>query len=415
MQSTYITWLKVCAYHKIPKEDWRLDGKYNYIEFTNGSRIDLLDVDYLPSDPLYERFGSLEYSDGALEEAGEIHELAHDVLKSRIGRHMNDVIKPTMAITGNPKKNWTYRMFYKPWAEGTLPPNQAFIQALYKDNQHTASMYGEQLESIRDNAMRQRLKDGDWEYDEEKGILVSYEAITDIWGNETELSSTKYLTADIARFGSDKVVIGLWEGYQCYRITERTKQDTITTADLIDEILTAEKIPRSRAIVDEDGVGGGVVDSLRGIKGFMANRSPILENRKITEIRNGEVNTKPISDNYFNLKAQCAWKLAEKIEQREIAVVCRDRKVMTSIEEELSTSLVQKDPDKDGKLQLIPKDEVKEKLGRSPDYADMMIMRMYFDLKGQKSAELPNSQLTQEEKEYIRMKAPSGRISNLLG
>ena len=104
MESTYITWCKVCQFHNIPKTDWKLNGQYNYIEFFNGSRIDLLDVKYLPSDPLYERFGSLEYTDGAIEECGEIHFMAFDVLKTRIGRHLNKEfnISATIALTGNP-------------------------------------------------------------------------------------------------------------------------------------------------------------------------------------------------------------------------------------------------------------------------------------------------------------------------
>lgn len=53
MQSTYLTWVKVCAFHNIPRDDWKLNGQYNYIEFKNGSRIDLLDLKFLPTDPLY--------------------------------------------------------------------------------------------------------------------------------------------------------------------------------------------------------------------------------------------------------------------------------------------------------------------------------------------------------------------------
>lgn len=41
-----------------------LTGKDNFIELGNGSRIDLLDLQYQPRDPLYERFGSLEYTGG---------------------------------------------------------------------------------------------------------------------------------------------------------------------------------------------------------------------------------------------------------------------------------------------------------------------------------------------------------------
>src|SRR5438552_2965143 len=46
MQSTYVTWTKVCAHHRIPKADWKLNGQYHYIQFRNGSRIDLLDIKY---------------------------------------------------------------------------------------------------------------------------------------------------------------------------------------------------------------------------------------------------------------------------------------------------------------------------------------------------------------------------------
>src|SRR3990167_4971386 len=73
MGSSFITFQKVCKHHQIPRDDWKLNGQYNYIEFKNGSRIDLLDLKYTPSDPMYERFGSTEYTDGALDEAGEIH------------------------------------------------------------------------------------------------------------------------------------------------------------------------------------------------------------------------------------------------------------------------------------------------------------------------------------------------------
>lgn len=123
MASSYATFRKVCKHHGIPENDWRLNGQYNYIEFFNGSRIDLLDVAYKPSDPMFQRFGSTEYTGGWLEEAGEINFLAFDVLKSRIGRWNNnryDLNPAKILLTCNPEQNWLYRLFYKPWKKGEL-------------------------------------------------------------------------------------------------------------------------------------------------------------------------------------------------------------------------------------------------------------------------------------------------------
>ena len=45
-----------------------------------------------------------------------------------------------------------------------------------------------------------------------------------------------------------------------------------------------------------------------------------------------------------------------------------------------------KDMDKDGKLQLIPKDKIKEVIGRSPDDSDCLMMRMWFSLTPTRSS-----------------------------
>lgn len=369
MQSTFITWVKVCHHHNIPKEDWKLNGHYNYIEFKNGSRIDLLDVKFLPSDPLYERFGSTEYTDGALEEAGEINQLAHDVLKSRIGRHKNKEfnLRPTILLSGNPKKNWTKREFYDHYKNGTLPKNVAFIQALYTDNPFTAEEYGKQLSQIRDRVMKERLMYGNWDYADDDDALMSFDSISDLFTNTIVPSENKYMVADIARMGSDMSVFTYWKGFECYKIETFSKQGVDITGTKLKEALRDEKIPYSHCIVDEDGIGGGVVDIVKGVKGFIANRAP-FPNR---------LTGKP--DNFRNLKSQCAYLLSDFVNDHKISIQC-EYALQETLTEELST-VKRKDPDREGKLEIQPKEKQKEMIGRSPDLADTMIMRMYFELE----------------------------------
>ena len=108
-QSTLITFTKVASAYGIERDiHYKYNGQLNYLEFYNGSRIDMLDLRYIPSDPLYERYGSIEYTGGWIEEGGEVNFGAYDTLKTRIGRHMNDLygLLRKVLITCNPKKNW---------------------------------------------------------------------------------------------------------------------------------------------------------------------------------------------------------------------------------------------------------------------------------------------------------------------
>lgn len=389
MQSTYVTWTKVCKFHNIPQGDWKLNGQYNYIEFFNGSRIDLLDLKFLPSDPLYERFGSTEYSDGSIEEAGEVHSLAKDVLKSRIGRHLNKElgIIPNLLVSGNPKKNWTKQEYYQPWKEGRLPENKVFVQSLYLDNPFTAEEYGKQLSGIHNEVMRQRLKDGNWDYDDSKDCLVSYDALIDTFSNTIIKDNQKYLIIDVARLGKDTTIFSFWEGLELYKIEQFIRQDTQKTIQQAKDYASAERIPFSNIMVDEDGIGGAVVDGLFGVKGFVANSTPLPTRNQIRgRLAKIESDLVP-KTNFKNLKSQCAFKLAELINEHNISFKVPEFRDV--IIEELSELLRQKDIDSDGKLQLVPKEEVKETLGRSPDVGDTIIYRAWFELRKEALDESP--------------------------
>lgn len=375
MATTFITWQKVCTFHNIPRSSWKLNGKYNYIEFVSGtaigSRIDLLDCAEKPSDPDFERFGSLEYTGGWLEEAGEIAFKCFDVLKARIGRQLNDQYNlnpPKMLLTCNPTQNWLYRIFYKPWKEKRLDRSYAFIRSLYNDNPFTAQSYESQLSLITDPVTKARLKQGLWEYNADKLMLVNYDAILDLFINTVPVSEKRYLTSDIARFGGDKILYAKWQGWDLYGLDVKDKQSTVTTEAEIIDIQIKDSISRGRTIIDEDGVGGGVVDHLSGVHGFVGGRSAIPDPE-----------TK-VKANYRNLRSQCYFILADKINKHEVRISAQ---LSEEDREKLIADLQQirrEDTGADAPLQVVSKESIKEALGRSPDYSDTMMMRVYFEL-----------------------------------
>lgn len=380
MASTYLTFLKVLNFHGIA-DDWKLNGQYNYIESkSTGSRIDLLDLDLQPSDPQYDRFGSLEYSVGWIEEAGEVDFLAYDVLKTRIGRHLvknseGESLRGKLLITFNPTKNWLYSNVYKVHKEGKLPENYSFIQSLYKDNPYTSDTYGINLADIKDRATKERLMFGNWEYDDDPTGLIHYDAILDLFTNTVE-DGFFYISADVARHGKDKTVIMVWKGLQVIEIISYEKRGVDETARAIKELAFERKIPYSRIIVDEDGIGGGVVDILRGIRGFVANSAPMTD--PIQKNTENPMNDSPLrTENFRNLKAQCSYKLADTINSHLMAIDCEDERIKNMLIEELE-QIKSKNADRETKRTVVGKEEIKERIGRSPDYADCLMMRMFF-------------------------------------
>lgn len=87
-----------------------------------------------------------------------------------------------------------------------------------------------------------------------------------------------------------------------------------------------------------------------------------------------ETNSMYVVRNYGNMKAQCYMKLKELMEKRQVRVYA-DGQVKDDICNELD-NIVVKNLDKDTKVYMESKEEMKRRLGRSPDYADNLMMRM---------------------------------------
>ena len=345
-------------------DQYKYNDQDSVINWHNGSQILLKDLFHYPSDKNFDSLGSLEITGAFIDECNQIVYKAWQTVKSRIRYKLTEFdLMPKMLGTCNPAKNYVKVEFYDKDKKKTLPRTRKFIQALPTDNPHLPKSYLESLLALDKNS-RERLYYGNWDYDDDPSALLDFEKITNTFTNTFVEPGSKYITSDIARYGRDKTVIGVWSGFRLFKVVTIPKSSLEVIKERLEELRIKQKIPLSNIVVDEDGVGGGVVDFMH-CKGFVNNSSPI----KIK----GE------TENFKNLKSQCIFKMADRINQNQ-CFFSIDGTAKEHIIEELGY-WKQKDMDKDGKKQTLSKDEIKEQLGRSPDYADMIHMRYYFELK----------------------------------
>ena len=359
-KTTLNTFFEVCGKWGITSgKHFNFNAGSNIIKFYNDSEILLKDLFHYPADPNYDSLGSLEITGAFIDEANQITEKAKNIVNSRI-RYKLDIygLIPKLLLTCNPSKNWTYTQYYRPSKENKLEPHKKFIQSLVDDNPYISKHYKGQLDKL-DEISKQRLLYGNWEYDANQDNLINYNSIINLF-TQTGVEGEKYITCDVARFGNDKTVIMYWEGLHIKKIKTFLKS---SVTQIVEEIKQQQRIEGENLKninVDEDGVGGGVVDVLR-CQGFL---------------NGGKVINK---ENYQNLKTQCYYKLADMVNKGQVGITTQDITQRNEIIEELE-QVRSKDMDKDGKLKLIPKENIRSIIGRSPDYSDAIMMRMYYEL-----------------------------------
>lgn len=338
-------------------EDFAYNQQSHIIKFSNGSEIILADLFLYPADPQMTDLGGLELTDVFIDEATEITEKAYSIVSSRIRYKLNEFgLKPKILLTCNPSKGWIYNQFYLPYKNQNLPAHRAFVQALPGDNIHLPDSYVTSLTRLPE-ADRKRLLEGDWEFDNSSDRLYMYDELIRCF-REPMAVGEGYITADIARLGKDRTVICVWKGLSCIDIVvlRQKRQDEVKAE--IQRLMNQHGIRLSNVLADADGVGGGLVDSLR-CREFMNGSKAVRGNQ------------------YMNLKADCYFRLGELIDKNEITLPI---KWQEDIVKELE--LIRRvDPDKEGKLRVTSKDTISQRTGGiSPDIADAIMMRAYFEL-----------------------------------
>lgn len=374
----------------LPDLDYTYNQQLNIIQFKNKSEIFLIDTAFYPSDEEYTRFGGLELTGCAIDESAETPYKAIDILWTRTGRRKNTGrlkkkdekgneiefdynIGRKFLETFNPDKGHIYRRYYKPWKTKTLKETYKFVKALPKDNPAPdVQEYVAGIVANNDKNTIERLIKGNFEYSDDPAVLMDTDSINDIFTNTFVNEGRKCVTADIARLGGDRIVIIEWSGMRG-KVTAFDREKLTVSTTAIEAARIRNSCGKSDVIVDSDGLGSGVED-FGGFKGFINNSRPLPDPKKPLD-----ANGKPVAENFDMLKSQCGFRLAEIINNKELYLECEDWMKDLIIEE--LEQVKQKKMDSDMKKGLIPKAEMKESLGRSPDFFDALLMRMWFELK----------------------------------
>ncbi|WP_339741932.1 phage terminase large subunit [uncultured Maricaulis sp.] len=359
-KTTLNTFFEVCSHWKLKGgEHYKYNGQTNVITFYNGSEIMLKDLFLYPSDRNFDSLGSLEITGAFIDEANQVTEKAKNVLASRIRYKLDENnLVPKLFMSCNPAKNWVYSEYYRPSLDGSIRPYRKFIQAKVDDNAFISRHYKEQLSQM-DLVSRKRLLDGDWEYDNSDDVLIDYGAITNMFTNKVE-EGQRYITCDVARFGKDKSVVMLWNGLAVTQLKTFATNTITELAEYIKQLHNQYQVPLYNIIVDEDGVGGGLKDILR-CRGFVNNSTALKK------------------ENYTNLKTQCYYKLSDLINKGQLSMCSVDVDIKADLIQELE-QVKRTKIDADTKLSILSKDKIKDIIGRSPDYSDALMMRMYYEI-----------------------------------
>jgi len=370
---------------------WNETKKYIY--YKNGSRIRYGGLGEREDD--WDKFMSGEYGWIALDQAEQFTEEQFIMLSTRLRLNLPG-IKYFFLLSCNPNIGWIKERFLEKNLE-----DHTFIPSLPEDNkENLPPNYIPNMKKILSPVSYKALMEGDWEAVGEPDNLYLYLAIRASMKRRVKASLPLEIGVDVARserHTSDETVITLREGARVEFYNKAKGHDLMKTTGEIwkccaerilpkwkeagIEIIAKKAILKITIKVDADGLGSGVVDRLKEqrsekqalyTKWVLKNvskkaRESLAEASfkvyiKILEIHGAGKPKNPIK--FKNVRTEIHWGLRELLD---IISLPNDRELLTQL------MSIKYDRNSAGQLFIIPKDKIKEKLGRSPDQAESVI------------------------------------------
>jgi len=218
------------------------------------------------------------------------------------------------------------------------------------------------------SAVYQNRVEGQFASGDEDGVIpLSWvEAANERWHAISEAGDWGPLLTvgvDVARYGSDRTVLALRHEAGVKALRRHSKEDTMQTAGRVAGVLEAQG---GRAVVDVIGVGAGVVDRLRemgrAVDAF--NSSERTDKRDVS----GELG-------FADKRAAAYWQLRELLDPAGPAPIALPPDDLLTGDLTAPHWRVQSG----GRIRVESKDDIKERLGRSPDDGDAVVMAFWRD------------------------------------
>lgn len=186
------------------------------------------------------------------------------------------------------------------------------------------------------------------------------------------------LGVDPARLGPDRTVVCWRQGPVVRDFRSWRGLDTMETAGRILDYLKTllRSTPGVKTVVvDEVGLGGGVLDRLketcRDLKRYIDTDGVEVTNPRRPRAEGFQAGAKaPNSDRFVNARAQAFWRVRKLLEEERLALPPD----ADGLAEELIETRVRFGSD--GRTKIEPKEDLKRRLGRSPDLADALAVSL---------------------------------------
>jgi len=162
---------------------------------------------------------------------------------------------------------------------------------------------------------------------------------------------------DVARSGADATVFLFREGAEIGDVEEHHSLSTMETVGRLIRFVEARGVRWEQVFVDVIGVGAGVVDRL------------VEQCRYVVAVNFSSAPSEP--DRYLNVRAEAYWAVREALHpdgDAPLSIPARYGRLcseLASVEWSVTST---------GKILIEPKENVKKRIGRSPDHADALAL-----------------------------------------